>query len=157
MSGTGPGRVGHLPPRYAFALNRYRHVRFSTCPKCKRTMNKRKFPLFIHVDGWGPLSLRKTCRYCPRCEFIIAHQDELEGELAYFFERHCPDLVGNDYLVLGTVRLKAWKEGAHGKGTTLGQLLDDVADFQKVLTLEVDGGGWFPSAAADKHRNTGSA
>jgi len=107
-------------------------------------MNQRKFPLFIHVDGWGPLSLRKTCRYCPRCEFIIAHQDELEGELAHFLERYGPDLLGNDYLVLGTVRLKAWKQGAHGKKTTLDRLLDDVSDFQKVLTLEVDGGGRRP-------------
>ncbi|KPJ73317.1 MAG: hypothetical protein AMS14_06610 [Planctomycetes bacterium DG_20] len=157
MSGTRPNRVGHLPPRYAFALNPYPDARFSKCPMCNRTMNPRKFPLFIHVDGWGPMSLRKTCRYCPRCEFIIVHQDELEGELSYFSEQHCPDLLGNDYLVLGTVRLKAWKEGHRGKETTLDRMLDNVADFKKVLTLEVDPGGWFPSAAADKDQNRGSA
>jgi hypothetical protein len=37
----------------------------------------RKFPLLIHMDGYGLLNLGKTCRYCAKCEFIIAHQDQL--------------------------------------------------------------------------------
>ena len=148
MSRKKTERVGKLPPRYSFALNPHRDMRCSRCPKCKRTMNARKFPFFVHVDGWGPLSLGKTCRYCPRCELIIVHQDELEEQLACFFEQHCPDMLGNDYLVLGTVRLKAWKDGLGGKESSLDQLLEHVSDFEKVLELEVERGGWFPAADA---------
>lgn len=157
MSRKRPKQVGELPPRYSFALNPHKDIRFSKCPKCKRAMNSRKFPLFVHVDGWGPLSLGKTCRYCPRCEFIIAHQDELEGQLAHFFGQYRPDLVGNDYLVLGTVRLKAWKEGLRGKEWRLGQILEYVSDFKKVFKLEVDYGGWFLSAPARKDQNSVNA
>ena len=120
-------------------------------------MNARKFPLLVHVDGWGPLSLGKTCRYCPRCEFIITHQDELEEQLSHFFGQYCPGLVGNDYMVLGTVRLKAWKAGLAGKQCTLDQTLEHVSDFKKVFKLEVDYGGWFPSAATEKDQNSVNA
>ena len=146
MSKKRSHRVGKLSPRYAFALNPYEDARFSKCPKCKGTMNARKFPLFIHVDDWLPFTLRKTCRYCPRCEFIIAHQDELEAELTHFFAQHHPDVVGNDYLVLGTVDLKAWKEGMRGKQSTLDQMLEHVSDFKTHRTLEIDWGGWRPGA-----------
>ena len=135
-------KVGKLPKRYVFALNRYKSERFSQCPKCKGLMNMRKFALFIHVDGWGPLSMGKTCRYCPQCEFIIAHQDELERELTGFFEQHGPDKIGKDYFVLGTVSLKSWKEGVRNKAGNLQQVLEHVSDFSKILILKVDCGGW---------------
>ena len=135
-------KVGKLPKRYAFALNRYKSERFSQCPKCNGLMNMRKFALFIHVDGWGPLSMGKTCRYCPRCEFIIAHQDDLEKVLTGFFKQHGPDKIGKDYFVLGTASLKSWKEGARNKAGNLQEALEHVSDFSKILTLKVDCGGW---------------
>ena len=140
-----PKQIGKLPPRYFFALNPYKDTRVSRCPRCDRLTNARKFPLLIHVDGWGPFALGKTCRYCPRCEFIIAHQDELEEQLSHFFEQHCPDLIGNDYLVLGTVRLKAWKDGLRGRKGDLGQMLEHISDFKEYLKLEMDPGGWGPA------------
>jgi len=150
MSEKERRHIGKLPPRYSFALNPYRDARFSKCPRCNRIMNMRKFPLFIHIDGWGPFTLGKTCRYCPRCEFIIVHQDELEQQLSYFFEQHCPELAGNDYLVLGTAGLKAWKKGLRGKGHSLEHMLEHVSDFKEVLKLEVDYGGWRPAAPGNK-------
>jgi hypothetical protein len=114
-------------------------------------MNSRKFPLFIHIEDWGPLTLGKTCRYCPRCESIIAHQDELEGELAHFLQQHCPDMLGNDYLVLGTIPLKKWKEGLAGEPLSLEETLEHLSDFKKHLTLEVTG-GWYLPGAADRDR-----
>jgi hypothetical protein len=48
------------------------------------------------------LALNKTCRYCPRCDLLIAHQDELEAWLAAFFTERQPEIVGNDFLVIGT-------------------------------------------------------
>jgi hypothetical protein len=53
-------------------------------------------------------ALNKTCRYCPRCDLPIAHQDELEAWLAAFFRDHQPEIVGNDYMVLGTEDRADW-------------------------------------------------
>jgi hypothetical protein len=103
--------IGKLPPRYSFALNPYSDVRFTRCPKCHRLMNPRKFALLIHIEGGDLTILGKTCRYCPACELIIAHQNELEAELAIVFSSRAPGLVGNPYLILGTVELKAWRQG----------------------------------------------
>src|SRR5262245_57020709 len=137
-------RIGKLKPRYAFILNQYPDQRLSKCPKCNRLTHPRKFALFIHVEKWGPMLLGKTCRYCTRCELIIAHQDELEAELAHHFGRLAPEVVGNDYLVVGTVDRRYWQEGLSGQGQTLGDALDHLADFKKVLELEVEPGGWRP-------------
>src|SRR3990167_5784321 len=133
-------QIGKLSQRYAFALNPFSDCAFSRCPKCKKTMNLRKFALFIHVEGWGPLSLRKTSRYCPQCELIIVHQKDLEEKLCVFFDQHAPKLVGNDYFVLGTLSIKAWKEGSGGMKLSLAQILEHVSDFKEHLELKVDRG-----------------
>jgi hypothetical protein len=138
-------RIGKLPPRYSFILNPYTDHRVSKCPKCGKLTFPRKFALFIHIKDWGPLALGKTCRWCNRCELIIAHQDELEAELATAFARLAPEKIGNDYLVLGTVDRKFWKQSLDGQAPTPGNPLEQVADFKKVLQLQVDPGGWRPA------------
>lgn len=132
--------IGKLPARYVFLLNPYRDLRLSKCPECRRATHPRKFPLLIHIDGYGPFVLGKTCRYCTRCELIIAHQDELEGELVQCFERIDPDAIGRDYLVLGTVDKKHWKEGLGRRVHSLDDTLDYTAAFKRYLNLEITGG-----------------
>ncbi|MGE0827537.1 MAG: hypothetical protein AB7G75_36165 [Candidatus Binatia bacterium] len=138
-------RLGKLPPRYSFILNQYATERLSKCPKCKKLTHLRKFVLFIHIQDWGPMALGKTCRYCSRCELIMAHQDEIETQLAYSFSQLAPEVVGNEYLVLGTVEKKFWQEGLQGKGQQTSDMLKHLADFKKVLTLHVQPGGWYPA------------
>ena len=87
-------QIGKLPPRYSFLLNRHPDVRLSKCPECHRPTHLRKFALLVHVDGWGLMAMGKTCRYCTRCELIIAHQDELEAELSNQFWSVAPELIG---------------------------------------------------------------
>jgi hypothetical protein len=98
-------RIGGQPPRYSFILNPYSDIRISKCPQCSRPTFARKFALFIHFEGFGPLVLGKTCRYCSRCELIIAHQDELKAQLADGPARLMPCAGG--YLVIGTMDKKA--------------------------------------------------
>lgn len=136
--------IGKLPPRYAFLLNPYSDVRLSKCPKCDRPTHPRKFALLIHIEGWGPLVLGKTCRYCTPCEIIIAHQDELEAELTLSVSRLAPGCVGNDYLVLGTMDRKTWQAGLRGGPRALDDALGHVAEFKKHLELHVEG-GWGPA------------
>ena len=56
-----------------------------------------------------------------------------------------PEVVGNKYMVLGTVDRQTWKTGLGGPGQTLDEMLKHMADFASVLKLEVDPGGWRPS------------
>ena len=135
-------KIGKLPPRFTFILNPHEHIRVSKCPICRRLTHMRKFPLLIYIDEWGLLALGKTCRYCSPCELIVLHKDELEAELVGTFERVAPDVIGNQYLVLGTVDTKWWKEGLGRVRDQPRDALEHLAEFKKVLGL--DPGGWRP-------------
>jgi len=138
-------RMGKQKPRYSFLLNPYADVRLSKCPRCNRLTHLRKFPLFIHVDGWGPLILGKNCRYCTPCELIMAHQDELEAELARSPAHFVPGTPEHGYLVLGTVERKVWRKGLTGSGNPLDEVLEHTADFKKHFDLHYEPGGWYPA------------
>jgi hypothetical protein len=137
-------RFGQLPPRYRFALNAHADYRASRCPRCNGLTYPRKFPLliFVHPDEFRVMD--KTCQYCSKCEFIIAHQDELEAELVAHFEQLQPELIGNDYLVVGTVERKVWHEGLN-QPQNLVQVLPHTADFKKFVEIEYEPGGWYPA------------
>ena len=47
---------------------------------------------FIHVDPMNPVALNYTCRYCPDCDLLIAHQDQIEELLAVIFVELDPSL-----------------------------------------------------------------
>lgn len=136
-------KIGALPPRYSFILNPYPDQRLSRCPKCQKLTHLRKFALLIIIDDWGSIVLGKTCRYCTPCELIMTHQDELESELAFFFASQTPEVIGNEYIVLGTVDKKLWKQSLEGSEPQLEDALQHVAEFKSVLDLEVEPGGWY--------------
>ena len=94
--------------------------------------HQRKFPLLIHVDDFGTVILGKTCRFCTPCEFIIADQEELEGELAFMFSQRKPEVIGNDYLVFGVVERKSWQQGLQEQ---LRELREHTADIKQHMTL----------------------
>jgi len=110
-SGKEPRRLGKQPPRYRFFLNPYRDARFTSCPQCGGKMRARKLPLVIHVDPARLVALNKTCRYCPLCDLLIAHQDEIEAFLTALFSDLQPEVVGNPYLVVGTESRAHWLRG----------------------------------------------
>ena len=136
-----PDRLGNLPPRYTFMLNPFPYTRLTSCPRCNRLTYPRKFALFIHVEEWGPLLQGKTCKYCPRCELIMCHQDELEAELTHSFGKLKPAVIGSEYFLIGTVELKTWKAGMQKPGT-IGDVFDHMADFKRYTDLQFDPGGW---------------
>ena len=132
-------QIGKQPPRYRFFLNPYEDMRFTRCPQCDNKMHQRKLPLVIHVDPTYMLSLNKTCRYCPHCDLLIAHQDDLEHFLASFFSEHQPEVIGNDYLVLGTMDKQVWKHAAQ-QPMNMEEMLEVLHDFKEVVTFKVTGG-----------------
>lgn len=90
------------------------------------------------------IALGKTCRYCPKDELIIAHQDELEALLAQLFEQRDPSVIGNNYLVVGTVQRQAWREGLTTE-KTMGEMFEHLADFKDYVKIGYEPGGWYPA------------
>lgn len=142
-------RIGQLPPRYSFAINPYKDARFSKCPKCDKATYPRKFPLLIYIDDFGPIVLGKTCRYCSKCEFIIAHQNELEHELTVMCLQRASGIVGNNYFVIGTVENKAWRQNLDKKQGTLEDVLPYTADIKKYMTLYYEPAAWVPKGETE--------
>lgn len=136
-------QVGNFTPRYKFILNPYDEFRLSKCPICQKMTHIRKFALLIHIEGWGLLTLGKTCRYCTPCELIIAHQDELEDELVGIFEEHAPEVIGNPYMAIGTVDKKLWKKLLGKRKLDLDQASQQMSPLKDVLNLKMEG-GWQP-------------
>jgi hypothetical protein len=136
--------LGKLPPQYTFILNPYAEYRFTRCPGCERKMRQRKLPLFIHVNPMNPVALNYTCRYCPDCNLLIAHQDEIEELLAVLFAELDPSVIGNDYLVMGTMEHQAWRESMK-RPMGIPEMREHIHDFKEVQTIRVQPGGWYPA------------
>jgi hypothetical protein len=107
-------------------------------------MHARKFALFVHVDGTDPVVLGKTCKYCSKCELIVAHQDELEELLARQFSVTNPGVIGNDYMVVGTVERSFWKAGMRTP-PTMAETFEHMADIKAHLNVEYRPAGWYPA------------
>jgi hypothetical protein len=79
--------------------------------------------------------LNKTCRFCHPCELLITHQDEIEGCLAQLFAELAPQVIGNDYLVVGTIERKDWRRGLT-EPLENAEMLAALHDFQDHLHFE---------------------
>ena len=134
------GVVGRLEPRHTFFLNPYSDFRFTRCPECSRPMKVRKKPFFIHVEPMEPVMLNMSARYCPPCDLLILHQGMVEKLLVSTFEEHQPEIIGNDYLVVGTVERSYWRR--HESQGTVGAAGEHLHDFQHVVDYELEHHGW---------------
>ncbi len=76
-----------------------------------RKWARKKLPLVINIHPDQFVIINYTCRYCKRCDLLVAHQDEIEGLLTAMFSEHDPKVIGNKYLVLGTFDHAYWNEG----------------------------------------------
>ena len=132
-------RLGKQSPRYRFFLNPYPEVRCTVCPSCHAKTRRRKLPLVIHVDPLNPVALNKTCRYCPACDLLIAHRDEVEALLVAIFEERNPEVIGNDYLVIGTLDRPDWQRGTRSP-LAIREMIKHLHDFREVIKLEPVGG-----------------
>jgi hypothetical protein len=133
-----------MPQKYNFVLNPYPDVRVSRCPFCGRKTGQRKRPLFIHVDSSHPIALNYTCRYCPACDLLIAHKHEIEHLLAGLYTQTDPAAIGNDYMIVGTVDKKAWREGLDQPKDPAEMLANHTSLFKTVYQeLRLTQPGWY--------------
>lgn len=137
-------RFGKLAPKYRFILNPYKDIRFSTCPNCSGKTFVRKVPLFIHVQPTYPTTINKHCRYCPKCDILIAHRDELERMLALAFKKHKPEIIGSEYLVLGTLKPSSWRK-REKEPIGFGNVQEHVHDFKEYLNVKHIPAHWGPA------------
>lgn len=136
-------KFGKLPPLYRFILNPHVYVRFSTCPECSKRTLLRKVPLVVHVQPHHPTLINKHSRYCPDCDLLIAHQDELEAVLVQAYRDIEPGLIGNDYFVLGTVDKSTWRKRGR-LSLDMGNIPKHLHDFKEYLVIKYKPAGWYP-------------
>jgi hypothetical protein len=126
--------ISKKPRRHRFILSPYAEERFDSCPGCHGPTEERKFPLVIHVEPRNPVCINKTCRYCPRCDLIIAQKDEVEQQLS-FVSAHYPGPIGPEYLVMGTLDHDDW-DRSRRTALSLPELVEKVDIFQEVMGVE---------------------
>jgi len=137
LSGIKPERRRHY-----FFLNPYVDAAFTKCPKCQSKTKIRKFPLVIHIDPQQLLLLNKKCRYCTKCDLIITKKSEVESLMAACFEQSNPQIIGNNYLVMGVAERRDWREGKKGK-ILQGETIERMLVFKDVLNFELVQFGWY--------------
>jgi YgiT-type zinc finger domain-containing protein len=131
-------QLGKLPPKHTFFLNPYRDDRFTRCPICRQLTKVRKKPYLIHIDLRQILVLNVSGRYCSDCDLLILHQDVVEDLMVRAFQERDPSLIGNDYLIIGTIERRAWRESDPET------LLANLHDFREVVTFQPVP-GWAPA------------
>jgi Flp pilus assembly protein TadD len=127
--------LGKQPPLYRFFLNPYQDARFPTCPQCGLKTRQRKCPLVIHVNSMPALILGKTCRYCVNCDLLIAHQDQVEEQLALYFASSHLEITSNDYLVIGTLDRPEWRKGMQDP-LSIQEMVEHLHDFKEVVAFQ---------------------
>ena len=133
-----------LNKKHNFFLNPYEDCAFTKCPKCETKTKIRKFPLVIHVQPQQLFLLNKQCKYCANCDLIIAKKQELESLMAAGLSQTNPHIIGNDYLVIGTVERKDWKAGSRGLLSAC-EIVERMSVFKDQWNFEVIPSGWYPS------------
>src|SRR3990172_5377340 len=72
----------------------------------------------------------------------LVHSRRSGSLLAILFNRLDPKALGNDYLIIGTVERKVWREGLR-RPKIINEILPHVADFKEVRRVEVRPAGWY--------------
>jgi len=121
--------------KHYFFLNPYKDGAFTKCPRCDSKTKIRKFPLVVHVEPQQLVLLNKKCRYCTACDLIIARQSELETLMVICLEDVNPDVIGNDYLTMGVVERKDWREVSKAQ-MSQSELIDRMYVFKGVLDFK---------------------
>jgi thiol-disulfide isomerase/thioredoxin len=128
-------KLNNLPKLHTFFLNPYPNARFSTCPMFSGKTRLRKKPFVVHIDPDQLLILNMTGPFCPKCDLMILHQDKLEALMIAIFEPRRPELIGREYLVMGTVDRQTWLK-SQKEPMPSAHILERLHIFKKVVTFE---------------------
>ena len=73
---------------------------------------------------------------------LIGHKHEIEHHLTELFMKIDPEVIGNDYLVFGTIEKKAWRENLKDP-KPLNEMRQHIHDFKSYQDIRMTMGGWF--------------
>lgn len=130
--------------KHKFFLNPYTDCAFTKCPKCETKTKVRKFILVIHIKSQQLFLLNKQCKYCAICDLIIAKKQEIESLMAFGFSSTNHQIVGNDYLVMGTIDRKDWQAN-NQDSVPPSEIIKRMFIFQDEWNFEVIPAGWYPN------------
>ncbi len=136
-------RFGGGERRYRYVINPFPDVSCTTCPGCEKEMRQRTLPLLIHVDPENLIALNYTCRYCADCDLLVGKKSEIEEHLTTIFTERDPRVIGNDYLIMGTIEKPAWQEGMR-QPKPIDQARRYMHDFEGQSELRMFEAGRFP-------------
>ncbi|HEY9809578.1 MAG TPA: hypothetical protein V6D13_09560 [Halomicronema sp.] len=120
--------------RYKFCfLNPYKDVRFSYCPKCTAKTKLRKVPLVIEIEKSDSVILNKSCRYCPPCDLLIVHKDEIEQEINNSSPSQNNKIPLSNYTITGTLDRRDWLRQQRPSAP---QLQQSLYSFKQILKFE---------------------
>ncbi|XCN71194.1 MAG: hypothetical protein Q3M24_12800 [Candidatus Electrothrix aestuarii] len=128
--------------RHYFFLNPYEDCAFTKSPQCNAKTKVRKFPLVIHIEPQQLFLLNKQCKYCVNCDLIITKQSEVEQLMEEAFHQRNPGIVGNDYLVMGTLDKKDWRK-SNKEDVDSSEAFKWMYVFKDHLNFEVAPAGWY--------------
>jgi len=81
---------------------------------------------------------------------VMVQRAELEVELAHGLSQIAPQVIAKQYVVLGTMEKKIWREGLDKETKPLAGMLEHVADFKRQCELQYEPGGWYPAPQGPK-------
>jgi hypothetical protein len=73
---------------------------------------------------------------------LIARKDEVEHYLTELFLEANPEVIGNSYLIFGTVEKKAWREDRK-QPKPFAEMLQHIHDFRGYQEIRMTMAGWF--------------
>jgi hypothetical protein len=74
---------------------------------------------------------------------LIAHKHEIEHLLTTLFRQLDSDAIGNEYLIIGTVEKKAWRENMQQLKRP-NEMISQLHDFKRVNSeIRMTRGGWY--------------
>lgn len=136
-------RFGPEKMRYHFFLNSHKESAFTRCPNCEAKTLIRKFPLVIDIEPQQIFVLNKKCQYCKSCDLIIAHKHQVETLMAASFENKKPEIIGNDYQVIGTLKKSVWRDRNSIKNDI--EVVENILIFNEIWYFKPTGNRWCPS------------
>ncbi|MCH2046404.1 MAG: hypothetical protein MK212_19980 [Saprospiraceae bacterium] len=133
--------------KYNFYLNPHEMYKWTKCPKCDAKTKLRKFCLLINYGGLKLKNsqlfiLNKSCKYCPSCDLIIAHQCEIESNMQEMVNRLGRTYSPNNCDVLGTIDRAVWRKGKKGKMSPK-DALAQASLFKDIWDFEIRPAGWY--------------
>lgn len=131
-----------MKKKHKFFLNPYSDCAFTKCPKCDTKTKIRKFILVINIKPQKLFLLNKQCKYCTKCDLIIVKKQEIESLMTASMIKENPQIIGNNYLVIGTLERQDWKQGNQGLLSSK-EIIERVYVFEDEWEFEVIPAGWY--------------